>query len=241
MPSNHDTAQTARRWGAPPAPTMDPGEPFIGHGVLREEGEDRMAIALFVALRRASDRAATEPAARGSTPKKPYEEMPHDAPAALQLLLDPELAARSPVEIARACLDLSRWAAERDRPRTRRGFARVAALVAPEDAEAALVAAESYSDAEHRDVAEVWLLRAVVAARRAKDWTRYVQAYLHLARLHLAAGARESARAALLKAFRAARRGGLRPLRAEVMLLAQQHDLHLLRPGSGRTGTPPVA
>jgi tetratricopeptide (TPR) repeat protein len=132
---------------------------------------------------------------------------------------------RAPGEVTRAqltaaCLDVSRWADERDLPGTALAFAQAGAIASPRDpAMGYRVGLLARRRAEYPR-AESWFRRVIGLGRQAKDWESYAQAFLGLANLYMQRGNYPAARRFLIRCLRAARRHGLRELQAKAY-----HDL----------------
>jgi tetratricopeptide (TPR) repeat protein len=118
---------------------------------------------------------------------------------------------------ARACAEISGWAAEAGAPLTALAFAQAAALAAPERAPAALAMGLRAAEAGQEIRAEGWLRRAVVLARAARDRATQAHASLHLAGILARRGERERAARAYRRAERLAARCGLPGVRAEAL------------------------
>jgi tetratricopeptide (TPR) repeat protein len=132
---------------------------------------------------------------------------------------------RAPGEVTRAqltaaCLDVSKWAAERDLLGTSLAFAQAGAIASPRDAAMGYrVGLLARRRAEYPR-AESWFRRVIGLGRQAKDWESYAQAFRGLANLYIQRGNYPAARRFLIRCLRAARRHGLRELQAKAY-----HDL----------------
>lgn len=132
---------------------------------------------------------------------------------------------RAPGEVTRAqltaaCLDVSKWADEREMPGTALAWAQAGAIASPRDAAMGFrVGLLARRRAEYPR-AESWFRRVIGLGRQAKDWESYSRAFLGLANLYIQRGNYPAARRFLIRGLRAARRHGLRELQASAY-----HDL----------------
>lgn len=151
-----------------------------------------------------------------------------DALTALAALSREPQTAR-PEAVGAICLQLARWADAQGSVATALAFAQGAALAAPADAAAGLLAGCLARKAGERARAETWLRRTVVLGRRNGDRPALFQACLVLGEMHAERGDLEGARSLYLRAFRGARRSGFRELKAQAL-----HGLFRLAREAGR-------
>ncbi|MET0398729.1 MAG: tetratricopeptide repeat protein [Longimicrobiaceae bacterium] len=146
-------------------------------------------------------------------------ELDPDARGMLVLLAGVLDAERQPDRqaVARACRKLAFWAEERLLPRTSIWYAQAAALASPESAEHAYTVGLLCRRNADYIRAETWYRRAIGLARRRRDAQVYARAYMGLGDLFIVRNDYAKAREAFLRTFRAARRAGIRNLRAEAL------------------------
>jgi tetratricopeptide (TPR) repeat protein len=133
----------------------------------------------------------------------------------LAQLLDEAHRIEAPL-VAAACEQISLWAG-RERPETALEFAQAAALACPNDARLSWSTGVLARDRGRAELAEAWLMRAVVLSRRRGDWMHYGMAHLALAKLRIMRGNFPAARRHLRWALGRARRHHLHLLRARVL------------------------
>jgi len=207
-----EPVQQRRRWGAPPGLRGVDG-PFEGWGVLAEV-DGAAGLGLWQALRDAELWAGADPDRRDGLwqPDPPTDQAAGEWAAELREMTAAHRA--GPEERARACLGLSRAAAQRGCFRTASGFAEAAARILPLDAGTALEAGRALRRTDGRR-AEAWVRRAAALARRARDRSTYGLACCAWGALLRDRGEHEAAWDRYLLAARMARRYGLwrvRPL-----------------------------
>jgi tetratricopeptide (TPR) repeat protein len=216
------------RWGIPPAILQEADEPFEGSHVLDELPGDA-ALLLWRALRDVLLWAAVPPARRGNlfSPGAGERRLADVAAAALEADIEVALVTLAAVPatpeevheeiVCLMCRQVSGWAEARGAWGTALTYAQAAALAAPTDAAAAYEVGR-LALAWGRDArAETWLRRTVGVARRARAWEPYTRAYVDLGAVLERRGAHAEARRQLVRAYRAARRYGLLPLRAAAL------------------------
>jgi tetratricopeptide (TPR) repeat protein len=114
------------------------------------------------------------------------------------------------VVIAAACDQIRKWAEDADLPNTALAFAQAAALADMENARWAYeVGRLARIHAEYAR-AESWLRQAIVRARKTEDWSSYSLAHIGLGNVFIQRGAYPAARRAHTRAYRTAKRHGLR-------------------------------
>lgn len=222
--------RAGRPYLVPPA-LLRSGEPFDGHHVL-DEVRSPLGVVLWEGVRDVVLWATTAPANR---PRLFGRRAHAERVAALHAVeLDPHArgmlvllagvldAERQPDRqaVARACHRLAFWAEERLLPRTSIWYAQAAALAFPESAEHAYTVGLLCRRNADYIRAETWYRRAIGLARRRRDAQVYARAYMGVADLFMQRGNYERAKLALERAFKTARRAGMRTLRAEAL-----HDL----------------
>jgi tetratricopeptide (TPR) repeat protein len=112
--------------------------------------------------------------------------------------------------IAAACDQIRKWAEDADLPNTALAFAQAAALADMENARCAYeVGRLARIHAEYAR-AESWLRQTIVRARKTSDWSSYSLAHIGLGNVFIQRGAYPAARKAHTRAYRAAKRHGLR-------------------------------
>ncbi|MBV9772765.1 MAG: tetratricopeptide repeat protein, partial [Gemmatimonadetes bacterium] len=219
-----------RPQAAPPALT-GLGQAFEGHGLL-EERSGEGTLLLWQSLRDVLLWAST-PADQRNELFVPGSES-HRAEALDRAKMDRKLkiplltiaqvleegAEISAADLASACRKVSRWADEQGLPRMAIWYAQAAAATMPVDAEPAYTVGLLCRRNAEYERAETWFRRAMVLARRSGDNQSYALAWIGIGNLYIRRGDFLSARKALKRALRRARKGGLR--RPKAMAL---HDL----------------
>jgi hypothetical protein len=194
-------------------------------GALLDELPGPLRVVLWQRLRDTYLWATTLPDLRGdlfapdSLLASPYWILdPDSLPPALSTAL-PRLAdvVKAPLwtdgsGVARACLAISTWAAEHGYSVTEQGFAEVAAFADRTDPECAYVAGRAARRRGLFESGREWFRRSIGLARRRDDAAAYSLAYLGWSLLEEQAGNGELARRKLVRAWRAAKRGGVRRL-----------------------------
>lgn len=209
----------SRRTRIPPAVTRGaetlPGAPIL------DEVSGELGVALWRSVRNVALWASTPPASRGALFAGPAAAI-READLA-RLDVDPELVAplsvmvrllESPggmelIRVVNACRRVSLWAEQRGYLATALEWAQAAAQAAPQSAALAYgVGRLSRRRAEY-DRAESWYARAIVAARRARDWRTYATAYSGLGNMAVQKGNFPWAKRAYQRCLNAAERYGL--------------------------------
>ncbi len=128
------------------------------------------------------------------------------------------------------CRAIGQWAEAAGKLETALSFAQNAALASPRDAVAALNVGRLAREAVDYARAEIWYRRAIGLARQARDWRSYTLAFIGLGNMAVRRGNYPAGRRFRVRAYRSARRGGLRRLQAVVL-----HDLFALEVETGNT------
>jgi tetratricopeptide (TPR) repeat protein len=207
-----------------PLPLTDSPELFDGGEILREFDGDA-AVVLWKAYKNVRLWSAAQPEERrdlfapgaGTTRRDElrrieFDPAVRDAMSALvEILEHPETAA--PPAVARACRMLSEWSGGRGASATALLFMQAAALADPEDADAACSVGRMARNRAEYARAETWFRQSIFAARLARDWSVYAQAYVGLGKVFWQRGALPAARRCMLRAYRTATRHHLVELR----------------------------
>jgi len=219
--------RAGRPYVVPPA-LLRSGEPFDGHHVL-DEVRSPLGVVLWEGVRDVVLWATTAPANRPRLfGRRAHEErlaalhaveLEPDARGNLVLLAGVLDAERQPDRqaVARACRKLAFWAEELLLPRTSIWYAQAAALAAPESAEHAYTVGLLCRRNADYIRAETWYRRAIGLARRRRDAQVYARAHIGLGDLWMQLSDYRRARLAFERAYKTARRAGIRTLRAEAL------------------------
>lgn len=143
------------------------------------------------------------------------------------LSADPDTA--RPEAVGSVCMQIARWADSHGSAATALAFAQGAAMAAPGDASAGLLAGSLARKLGERARAETWLRRTIVLGRRNGDRMSLFQACLVLGEMQAERGDTEGAHSLFLRAFRGARRSGFREIKAQAL-----HGLFRLAAQGGR-------
>lgn len=204
-----------------PPPLTRGSEKFEGSSVLSEfEGE--FGILLWQSLRNVLLWNATEPAKRkglfstGAEEKRRVKLLSTEvedslrAPLAViaRLLADPAGADKR--RVATACQRIGEWAEARGSLATALAYTQAAALTASNDARLSYAVGRLARQRAEYPRAETWFRRAILLGRQSGDWESYSMAFMGLGNLYIQRGSLPSAHKAHLRAYRAARRKGLR-------------------------------
>ena len=204
-----------------PPPLTRGTEKFEGSSVLSEfEGD--FGILLWQSLRNVMLWSATEPARRkglfapGAEERRRVKLLSTEvddtlrAPLAViaRLLADPAGADRR--RVAAACQRIGEWAEEQGKLATGLAFIQAAALAASNDARLSYAVGRLARQRAEYPRAETWFRRAILLGRQSGDWESYALAFLGLGNLYMPRGSVPSAHKAYLRAYRAAKRKGLR-------------------------------
>jgi tetratricopeptide (TPR) repeat protein len=132
-------------------------------------------------------------------------------------------ASISPEPLAKACRQLSEWADQQGALATALAFMQVAALLVPDDAEAAYLTGRLARRRAEYARAETWFHQAITVARQNADWRAYALAFIGLGNLHLQRGNFPAARKSHTTALKTARKHGLREIEGMA-----SHDLFVI-------------
>lgn len=224
-----DPPRRPRRWRVPPAPLQGNGQ-LEGIAILSELPGDTggllwqalRAVTLWAGVPTARRPGLFNPDVAGARRREieqlPVLELQEPLQRILTVLTEP--AGADAAAISAACVAVARWAGSRDARSTEMDFLSAAALASPSDPVLALTAARAFRDRGLYVHAEGWYQRTVALARRAGDWETYARAYVGLGKTWLAQDAKVYARRSYVKAYRAARRHGIRDVQGMAL-----HDL----------------
>lgn len=217
-----------------PPPLTRGSERFEGSSVLSEfEGE--FGILLWQSLRNVLLWNATEPAKRkglfsaGAEERRRVKLLSTEvedslrAPLAViaRLLADPAGADRR--RVATSCQRIGEWAEARGSLTTALAFTQAAALTASSDARLSYAVGRLARQLAEYPRAETWFRRAILLGRQSGDWESYSLAFVGLGNLYFQRGSLPSAQKAHLRAYRAARRKGIRNVQGMAL-----HDLFVI-------------
>ncbi len=226
-------ARPSRKQPTPPHPPLV-WPPYDGAEVLDEIGGE-LGLLLFQRVRDVFLWSQVESAARrelfgpprgsGSSHKvagrkveKAGQKIAGELSVLNEMVLAPHLADSE--RIANACSGIYHWALDRISYATAALFARAAASASPEDPMFAIYAARAERAQAAYERSQLWFQVAKTLARRGGKRSAFTVALLGWANLEIDRGNRQRARALLIRAWRYARRHGLRNLGAEA-----RHDL----------------
>ncbi len=113
-------------------------------------------------------------------------------------------------EVHLACRTIAAWAARAGARHTHAEFARISAVLEPDDLESVLEAARLSRDLGDAASAELWFRHVIKRGRSGGDWRSYTWAFIGLGVLYLRAGNTPAAEVVLQRARRAAQRHKLR-------------------------------
>ncbi|HEX2220712.1 MAG TPA: tetratricopeptide repeat protein, partial [Gemmatimonadales bacterium] len=116
--------------------------------------------------------------------------------------------------VTSACLKISEWAEKNDRLATALAFTQAAALTANNDARVSYAVGRLARQRAEYPRAETWFRRAILLGRQSGDWESYALAFGGLGNLYSQRGNLPAAQKSLLRAYRAAKRKGLRGVQA---------------------------
>ncbi|HEV2150493.1 MAG TPA: tetratricopeptide repeat protein [Longimicrobiaceae bacterium] len=217
-----------------PPPLTRGDEKFEGSSVLSEfEGE--FGILLWQSLRNVLLWAATDPARRkglfsaGAEERRRVKLLSADMDDALRgplaviarLLADPAGADRR--RVAAACQRIGEWAEKNDKTATSLAYIQAAALTAASDARLSYSVGRIARERAEYPRAETWFRRAILLGRQSGDWESYALAFGGLGNLYLQRGNLPAAHKSFLRAYRAAKRKGLRNVQGMAL-----HDLFVV-------------
>ncbi|HEV2150216.1 MAG TPA: tetratricopeptide repeat protein [Longimicrobiaceae bacterium] len=133
-------------------------------------------------------------------------------------------------EVAGACRRISDWAEGRGLPQTAIWYAQAVALLAPTVAEHACTVGALCRRASEYTRAMTWYSRSIGLARRRADRRTYARAYRGIGQILMYQGSYDAAEQAFDRAFKSARRAGIRDVAAQAL-----HDLFTVAVETGRT------
>lgn len=207
-----------------PPPLTRGSEKFEGSSVLGDfQGE--LGILLWQSLRNVLLWSATEPAKRkglftpGADEKRRVKLLSVEIDDSLRsplaviarLLADPAGADRK--RVASACQKIGEWARSENALATALAFTQAAALASNDPRLSYEVGRLARQRAEYPR-AETWFRRAILLGRQGGDWESYSLAFMGLGNLYRQRGSLVSAQRSFLRAYRAARRKGIREVQA---------------------------
>jgi len=214
-----------------PPPLTRGEEKFEGASVLTEfDGE--FGILLWQSLRNVMLWSATDPARRkglfspGADERRRVKLLSTEVDDALRaplaviarLLADPAGADRR--RVTTACLKIAEWAENRDSLATALAFTQAAALSGTNDARISYSVGRLARKRAEYPRAETWFRRAILLGRQGGDWESYALAFVGLGNLYAQRGNLTAAQKSQLRAYRAAKRKGLRNVQGLAL-----HDL----------------
>jgi tetratricopeptide (TPR) repeat protein len=228
----HDARAQRRLWTLPPAPSIE-AAPFEGAGILDDLRTD-FGLFLWQALRDVVLWAACDPPSRSNLFRSTTGQIPQSLRSlASELMLGEAVATlgrltREPEnvtgdEIARACVQVSDWAARQGLAAAEIQFAEAAASIFPTRPDLALFAGRAARRHAAYERSVQWFTRALTLARRANDWAAYTLTLIRWGTLELQRSRLEHARRLFVRAWKAAKRFKLRRLGAFA-----RHDLLVL-------------
>jgi tetratricopeptide (TPR) repeat protein len=217
-----------------PPPLTRGDEKFEGSSVLTEfEGD--FGILLWQSLRNVLLWSSTDPARRkglfssGAEERRRVKLLSAEVDDALRaplaviarLLADPAGADRR--RVSSACLKIAEWAEKKEALATALAFTQAAALTGSNDARISYAVGRIARQRAEYPRAETWFRRAILLGRQGGDWESYALAFGGLGNLYVQRGNLPAAQKAHLRAFRAAKRKGLRNIQANSL-----HDLFVI-------------
>ncbi|MEW5928288.1 MAG: tetratricopeptide repeat protein [Gemmatimonadota bacterium] len=217
-----------------PPPLTRGDEKFEGSSVLTEfEGD--FGILLWQSLRNVLLWNATDPTRRkglfssGAEERRRVKLLSADMDDALRaplavlarLLADPAGADRR--RVSSACLKIADWAEKKEALATALAFTQAAALTGTNDARISYAVGRIARQRAEYPRAETWFRRAILLGRQGGDWESYAMAFGGLGNLYIQRGNFPAAHKAHLRAYRAAKRKGLRNVQAMSL-----HDLFVI-------------
>lgn len=217
-----------------PPPLTRGDEKFEGSSVLTEfEGD--FGILLWQSLRNVLLWSSTDPARRkglfssGAEERRRVKLLSAEVDDALRaplaviarLLADPAGADRR--RVSSACLKIAEWAEKKEALATALAFTQAAALTGSNDARISYAVGRIARQRAEYPRAETWFRRAILLGRQGGDWESYAMAFGGLGNLYLQRGNFPAAHKAHLRAYRAAKRKGLRNVQGMTL-----HDLFVV-------------
>jgi hypothetical protein len=227
-----DARAQRRLWTLPPAPGVE-AAPFEGAPLL-DELRTEFGLFLWQALRDVVLWASCDPAPRHELFSSADEPLPQSLRSlGSELMLDGAVLSlarlgRDPGgisadEIARACVQVSEWAARQGLAAVEVQFAEAAAAVFPTRSEMALFAGRAARRHAAFERGIQWFARSLALARRADDNAAYTLTLIRWGTLELQRSRLDHARRLFVSAWKAAKRFKLRRLGAFA-----RHDLLVL-------------
>jgi tetratricopeptide (TPR) repeat protein len=231
-----------RRTRIPPALTRG-AESMPAIGILDEIPGD-LGVLLWRSVRNVSLWAGTPPARRGALFDGGAADVRESDAARVEV--EPEMVAPLSVmvrllespggmdvgRVVNACRRISAWAEQRGALATALEFMQAAALAAPQVAALAYAVGRLARRRAEYDRAESWFGRAVVQARRSRDWRSYALAFSGLGNLNVQKGNFPTAKRAHVRCLRAALRHDLHDLQGSAY-----HDLFVTEIETGAGGS----
>jgi len=217
-----------------PPPLTRGDEKFEGSSVLTEfEGD--FGILLWQSLRNVLLWSSTDPARRkglfasGAEERRRVKLLSAEVDDALRaplavvarLLADPAGADRR--RVSSACLKIADWAEKNEALATALAFTQAAALTGSNDARISYAVGRIARQRAEYPRAETWFRRAILLGRQGGDWESYALAFGGLGNLYIQRGNFPAAHKSLLRAYRAAKRKGLRGVQGMTL-----HDLFVV-------------
>lgn len=217
-----------------PPPLTRGDEKFEGSSVLTEfEGD--FGILLWQSLRNVLLWSTTDPARRkglfssGAEERRRVKLLSAEVDDALRaplaviarLLADPAGADRR--RVSSACLKIADWAEKKETLATALAFTQAAALTGSNDARISYAVGRIARERAEYPRAETWFRRAILLGRQGGDWESYAMAFGGLGNLYIQRGNYPAAHKSLLRAYRAAKRKGLRGVQGMTL-----HDLFVV-------------
>lgn len=214
-----------------PPPLTRGDEKFEGSSVLTEfEGD--FGILLWQSLRNVLLWSSTDPARRkglfssGAEERRRVKLLSAEVDDALRaplaviarLLADPAGADRR--RVSSACLKIAEWAEKKEALATALAFTQAAALTGSNDARISYAVGRIARQRAEYPRAETWFRRAILLGRQGSDWESYALAFVGLGNLYAQRGNLTAAQKSHLRAYRAAKRKGLRNVQGMAL-----HDL----------------
>lgn len=227
-----DARGQRRLWTLPPAPGVQ-AAPFEGAEIL-DELRTEFGLFLWQALRDVVLWASCDPTRRHELFTSTDEQLPQSLRSlGSELMLGGAVLALARVgrepgdvsgdEVARACVQVSEWAARQGLAAVEVQFAEAAAAIFPIRPEIALFAGRAARRHAAYERSIQWFARALALARRADDNAAYTLTLIRWGTLELQRSRLDHARRLFVRAWKAAKRFKLRRLGAFA-----RHDLLVL-------------
>lgn len=211
-----------RRTRVPPALSRG-AETLPGAPILDEVAGD-LGVVLWRSVRNVALWAGTPPGHRGAlfdgsaaaARERDLERMQVDpelvAPLSVMVRLLESPGGMDLIRVVNACRRVALWAEQHGYLATALEWAQAAANAAPQSAGLAYAVGRLSRRRAEYDRAESWYARAIVQARRARDWRTYATAYSGLGNMAVQKGNFPWAKRAYLRALKASLRHGLHDL-----------------------------